>query len=228
MTSVETLNTEWALAWMKGCTEQAHEHREELIELDRVIGDNDHGENVDRGFRAVVEKLETDAPASIVDVLKLTAKTLMSTVGGASGPLLGTAFLRAVKSVGGEALDGAGAAALIEAALEGITTRGKAQEGEKTMVDAWAPAARAAREQADAGAGVADVLHAAAEAAAEGAEATIPLVATKGRASYLGERSAGHKDPGAASTALFIAAAADAASAKRRARAWQNRKWAWS
>ncbi|QRQ68285.1 dihydroxyacetone kinase subunit DhaL [Corynebacterium tuberculostearicum] len=213
---------------MKGCTEQAHEHREELIELDRVIGDNDHGENVDRGFRAVVEKLETDAPASIVDVLKLTAKTLMSTVGGASGPLLGTAFLRAVKSVGGEALDGAGAAALIEAALEGITTRGKAQEGEKTMVDAWAPAARAAREQADAGAGVADVLHAAAEAAAEGAEATIPLVATKGRASYLGERSAGHKDPGAASTALFIAAAADAASAKRRARAWQNRKWAWS
>lgn len=228
MTSVETLNTEWALAWMKGCTEQAHEHREELIELDRVIGDNDHGENVDRGFRAVVEKLETDAPASIVDVLKLTAKTLMSTVGGASGPLLGTAFLRAVKSVGGEALDGAGAAALIEAALEGITTRGKAQEGEKTMVDAWAPAARAAREQADAGAGVADVLHAAAEAAAEGAEATIPLVATKGRASYLGERSAGHKDPGAASTALFIAAAADAASAKRRARAWQNRKWSWS
>ncbi|MDK8837203.1 MULTISPECIES: dihydroxyacetone kinase subunit DhaL [Corynebacterium] len=213
---------------MKGCTEQAHEHREELIELDRVIGDNDHGENVDRGFRAVVEKLETDAPASIVDVLKLTAKTLMSTVGGASGPLLGTAFLRAVKSVGGEALDGAGAAALIEAALEGITTRGKAQEGEKTMVDAWAPAARAAREQADAGAGVADVLHAAAEAAAEGAEATIPLVATKGRASYLGERSAGHKDPGAASTALFIAAAADAASAKRRARAWQNRKWSWS
>ena len=228
MTSVETLNTEWALAWMKGCTEQAHEHREELIELDRVIGDNDHGENVDRGFRAVVEKLETDAPASIVDVLKLTAKTLMSTVGGASGPLLGTAFLRAVKSVGGEALDGAGAAALIEAALEGITTRGKAQEGEKTKVDAWAPAARAAREQADAGAGVADVLHAAAEAAAEGAEATIPLVATKGRASYLGERSAGHKDPGAASTALFIAAAADAASAKRRARAWQNRKWSWS
>lgn len=228
MTSVETLNTEWALAWMKGCTEQAHEHREELIELDRVIGDNDHGENVDRGFRAVVEKLETDAPASIVDVLKLTAKTLMSTVGGASGPLLGTAFLRAVKSVGGEALDGAGAAALIEAALEGITTRGKAQEGEKTMVDAWAPEARAAREQADAGAGVADVLHAAAEAAAEGAEATIPLVATKGRASYLGERSAGHKDPGAASTALFIAAAADAASAKRRARAWQNRKWSWS
>lgn len=228
MTSVETLNTEWALAWMKGCTEQAHEHREELIELDRVIGDNDHGENVDRGFRAVVEKLETDAPASIVDVLKLTAKTLMSTVGGASGPLLGTAFLRAVKSVGGEALDGAGAAALIEAALEGITTRGKAQEGEKTMVDAWAPAARAAREQADAGAGVADVLHAAAEAAAEGAEATIPLVATKGRASYLGERSAGHKDPGAASTALFIAEAADAASAKRRARAWQNRKWSWS
>ena len=228
MTSVETLNTEWALAWMKGCTEQAHEHREELIELDRVIGDNDHGENVDRGFRAVVEKLDTDAPASIVDVLKLTAKTLMSTVGGASGPLLGTAFLRAVKSVGGEALDGAGAAALIEAALEGITTRGKAQEGEKTMVDAWAPAARAAREQADAGAGVADVLHAAAEAAAEGAEATIPLVATKGRASYLGERSAGHKDPGAASTALFIAAAADAASAKRRARAWQNRKWSWS
>ena len=135
----------------------------------------------------------------------------MSTVGGASGPLLGTAFLRAAKAAGTGDLDAATTAAIIEAAVEGISTRGKATEGEKTMVDAWLPAARAAREEADAGRGPADVLRAAADAAAEGAEATIPMVATKGRASYLGERSVGHKDPGAASTALFLAAAADAA-----------------
>ena len=208
------LSTAWAQAWMKNCAATAHEHREELIELDRVIGDSDHGENVDRGFRAVVDKVEAEITAdgsTVADVLKLAAKTLMSTVGGASGPLLGTAFLRAAQAAGSSDLDAATTAAIIEAAVEGITTRGKATEGEKTMVDAWSPAARAARGAADAGRGPADVLRAAADAAAEGAEATIPMVATKGRASYLGERSVGHKDPGAASTALFLAAAADAA-----------------
>lgn len=208
------LSTDWAQAWINNCAAAAHEHREELIELDRVIGDSDHGENVDRGFRAVVGAVtdETTADGSTVaEVLKLTAKTLMSTVGGASGPLLGTAFLRAAKATGTGDLDAPTTASIIEAALEGITTRGKATEGEKTMVDAWAPAARAARHAADAGHNPAEVLRAAAEAAAEGAEATVPMVATKGRASYLGERSVGHKDPGAASTALFIAAAADAA-----------------
>lgn len=214
MTDNATLSTAWAQAWMKNCAAVAHEHREELIELDRAIGDSDHGENVDRGFRAVVEKVDSDISpeaSHVADVLKLTAKTLMSTVGGASGPLLGTAFLRAAKAAGPGEIDAPTTAALIEAALEGITVRGKAAEGEKTMVDAWAPAARAARGAADAAKSPAEVLRAAADAAAAGAEATIPMVATKGRASYLGERSAGHKDPGATSSALFIAAAADAA-----------------
>ncbi len=119
--------------------------------------------------------------------------------------------MRAAKAVGTGDIDASTTAALIEAALEGIMTRGKATEGEKTMVDAWAPAARAARDAADAAQSPAEVLRAAADAAAAGADATIPMVATKGRASYLGERSAGHKDPGAASSALFLAAAADAA-----------------
>lgn len=214
MTNSATLSTAWAQAWMKNCAAAAQKHREELIELDRVIGDSDHGENVDRGFRAVVEKVDSDTSpeaSHVADVLKLTAKTLMSTVGGASGPLLGTAFLRAAKAAGAGEIDASTTVALIEAALEGITVRGKAAEGEKTMVDAWAPAARAAREAADAAKSPAEVLRAAADAAAAGAEATIPMVATKGRASYLGERSAGHKDPGATSSALFIAAAADAA-----------------
>lgn len=214
MTNHVTLSTDWALAWMNSCAAAAHEHREELIELDRAIGDSDHGENVDRGFRAVVEKMGAEISpedSTVADILKLTAKTLMSTVGGASGPLLGTAFLRASKAAGSGAIDAPTVAGLIEAALEGITARGKATEGEKTMVDAWAPAARAAREAADAALSPAEVMRAAADAAATGAEDTIPMVATKGRASYLGERSAGHKDPGATSSALFLAAAADAA-----------------
>lgn len=214
MTNHVSLSTDWALAWMNNCAAAAHEHREELIELDRAIGDSDHGENVDRGFRAVVEKMGAEIypeDSTVADVLKLAAKTLMSTVGGASGPLLGTAFLRASKAAGSGAIDAPTVAGLIEAALEGITARGKATEGEKTMVDAWAPAARAAREAADAALSPAEVVRAAADAAATGAEDTIPMVATKGRASYLGERSAGHKDPGATSSALFLAAAADAA-----------------
>lgn len=216
MTNDVTLSTDWALAWMNNCAAAAHEHREELIELDRAIGDGDHGENVDRGFRAVVEKMGAEISpedSTVADVLKLTAKTLMSTVGGASGPLLGTAFLRASKAAGSGAIDAPTVAGLFEAALEGITARGKAAEGEKTMVDAWAPAARAACEAADAALSPAEVVRAAADAAATGAEDTIPMVATKGRASYLGERSAGHKDPGATSSALFLAAAADAAEA---------------
>lgn len=214
MTNSETLSSAWAQEWMKSCAEAAREHREELIELDRAIGDSDHGENVDRGFRAVVDKVAADISSddsTVADVLKLTAKILMSTVGGASGPLLGTAFLRAAKAAGTGDIDASTTAALIEDALQGIMTRGKATEGEKTMVDAWAPAARAARDAADAEQSPAKVLRAAADAAAAGADATIPMVATKGRASYLGERSAGHKDPGAASSALFLAAAAEAA-----------------
>lgn len=208
---------------MRRTAEAVADKRDELTGLDREIGDGDHGENLVRGFRAVVAKLDArraeadgpgedgpEAPPRLVgDVLKLTATTLMSTVGGASGPLYGTAFLRAAKVTGHETIDTRGIVAMLESALDGITARGKAEPGEKTMVDAWTPAVEAAERAAGEG-DEADALRAAAAAADAGSTATIPLVATKGRASYLGERSAGHEDPGARSTALLLAAAVDA------------------
>ncbi|MCW5953630.1 MAG: dihydroxyacetone kinase subunit L, partial [Propionibacteriaceae bacterium] len=170
------------------------ENRMLLIELDRQIGDGDHGANMDKGFTAAVAKLEAGAE-TVQDVLKVVAQTLMSTVGGAAGPLYGTAFLRAAKALGDDAeVDAAGVAALIGGALEGIVARGKATTGEKTMVDAWTPALAAAQSVAEAGGSATEALYAAAKAALEGAEATIPMLATKGRASYLGERSIGHQD----------------------------------
>ncbi|GAA3812402.1 dihydroxyacetone kinase subunit DhaL [Cellulomonas soli] len=210
-----TLDVAWAIDWTRRSARVVTEHREELIELDRQIGDGDHGENLTRGYTAVVARLDALEPAPVLvgDVLKLVATTLMSTVGGAAGPLYGTAYLRAAKVSATPVLDSAGVVALLEAALEGIVARGKATTGEKTMVDAWTPAVEAAVAAADAGADAAAVVAAAAQAAAAGAQATIPLVATKGRASYLGERSAGHLDPGAASSALILQAAADSASA---------------
>ncbi len=209
----ENLNAAWALAWIRGAQAVLSEHRMELIDLDREIGDGDHGENMDRGFKAVVAKLDAGAP-DVASVLKLVASTLMSTVGGASGPLYGTAFLRAAKAASENEMDANGVAAIIAGALEGIVARGKATTGEKTMVDAWTPALDAARGVAAAGGSAAEALRAAATAAQAGAEATIPLQATKGRASYLGERSIGHQDPGATSTAYILAAAADAAEAQ--------------
>lgn len=205
------LGAAWALEWMERTRERVGQQRERLIDLDRQIGDGDHGENLDRGFGAVVDALGAQDPQTVADVLKLVAKTLMSTVGGAAGPLYGTAFLRGAKAAGADGLDGVGTAGVVEAALGGIQARGKAVEGEKTMVDAWSPAARAARSAAEAGAGPAAVLEAAAAAARGGAEATEPMRATKGRASYLGERSIGHLDPGAVSSALILAEAAAAA-----------------
>jgi dihydroxyacetone kinase-like protein len=206
------LTAQWALDWARRGAAVVAENRARLTNLDREIGDGDHGENMDRGFRAVVAKLDGEAPASPGAVLKTVATTLISTVGGASGPLYGTAFLRAATSIGdaGE-LDGRAVAGLLTAARDGIVARGKAEAGDKTMVDAWTPAVDAATSAADGGAEPAQVLEAAADAAARGAEATEPLVARKGRASYLGERSAGHRDPGAESTALLLRAAAEAA-----------------
>ncbi|MFD0199994.1 MULTISPECIES: dihydroxyacetone kinase subunit DhaL [Saccharothrix] len=180
------------------------EHREELIRLDREIGDGDHGENMARGFTALVSKLD-EVPSSPGAVLRLAATTLISTVGGAAGPLYGTAFLRAATSVGDVAeLDGPAVAAALRAALEGVVARGKAAVGDKTMVDALTPAVAAAESVAVTGGGVAEVLGAAADAAEMGADSTVPMVARKGRASYLGERSEGHLDPGARSTALLL------------------------
>ncbi|MFT0847785.1 dihydroxyacetone kinase subunit DhaL [Actinomycetaceae bacterium L2_0104] len=204
------LDQKWVLAWTALATEAAHAHREELTALDRAIGDADHGENLDRGFTAVQAALSQDVPDDPAQVFRTIAMTLMSKVGGASGPLLGTAYLRMSSKASSQISPGE-VAEMIEAASAGIQSRGKAGEGEKTMVDAWAPAARAAREAADSGADCLGVLEAAAAAAAAGAEATKPMVATKGRASYLGQRSAGHLDPGAVSTSYLLEAAVKAA-----------------
>lgn len=209
------LDGAWAIAWMQASAEVVAEHRVELITLDRDIGDGDHGENLDRGFSAIVPKLaEQPADASPADVLKLAATTLISTVGGASGPLYGTALLKASIAVAGSTeLDAEGVVAMLTAARDGIVLRGKAESGDKTMVDAWTPAVDAAVAAAASGATPAGVLDAAATAALEGAVATEPLVARKGRASYLGERAIGHRDPGAQSTAYLLRAAAASAEA---------------
>lgn len=212
------LDADWAERWVRRTADAIADAKGELTELDRQIGDGDHGENLDRGFKAVVARLDDVAAdpgaadeRTVGDVLKLVATTLMSTVGGASGPLYGTAYLRAAKVSGRPRIDPPAVVAVLEAALEGVSSRGKATVGEKTMVDAWHAAVEAAEAAAGDGGSEVDVLRAAAEAADRAATATIPLVATKGRASYLGERSAGHEDPGARSTALVVGAALAAA-----------------
>ncbi len=190
------------------------EHRVELTHLDRDIGDGDHGENMARGFTAVLTKLESAEPANPAAVLKLVATTLISTVGGAAGPLFGTGFLRAATSLGDASeIDGTAVVTALTAARDGVVARGKAESGDKTMVDALTPAVNAAKAAAEGGGSVSEVLTAAADAATAGAAATIPLQARKGRASYLGERSIGHQDPGATSTGYLLQALASAAKA---------------
>ena len=186
------------------------EHAEELTELDAAIGDADHGANMKRGLAAAVDTVGAGGFTTADALLKKVGTTLVSTVGGASGPLYGTFFLRTGSALAGQAgSDGLDAQALadgLEAGVGGIAARGRATAGEKTMLDAWRPALEALRAHpGDLAAGVA----AAARAAAAGRDATKPMVATKGRASYLGERSVGHIDPGAASTALILAALDD-------------------
>jgi dihydroxyacetone kinase-like protein len=180
------------------------DNRDYLVELDAAIGDADHGANLDRGMQAAVAALPDPDSATPSDVLRGVATALISKVGGAAGPLYGTAFLRASEDV----------VAAIRAGLDGVVARGKAEPGDKTMVDAWDAAARAAEEALASGAPLSQILAAAADAAEEGMRATIPLVARKGRASYLGERSAGHQDPGATSTALLFRAMADQAASR--------------
>lgn len=205
------LNAAWARRFIDLATDVVTTKKADLSELDRVIGDGDHGENLARGFAAANRAVQESEAETVGGVLKLVATTLMSTVGGAAGPLYGTAFLRAAKVTNVEELDAVGVHTLLDAALEGIVARGKANVGDKTMVDAWTPAAEAAATASAAGESPASTLRAAADAAARGAEATEPLVALKGRASYLGERSVGHRDPGAESSALLLDAAARAA-----------------
>ena len=206
------LDSGWARSWVRESARVIAEHRAELIALDREMGDGDHGENMDRGFSAVLAKLDGAEPDTPGDVLKLVATTLISTVGGASGPLFGTAYLKAAGAVAGaQELDGAALVALLTAARDGIVLRGKAEPGDKTMIDAWSPAVDAASAAHADGASETAVLEAAASAAESGAAATEPLVAHKGRASYLGERAVGHRDPGAQSSALLLRAAAQTA-----------------
>jgi dihydroxyacetone kinase-like protein len=184
------------------------ENRRRLTKLDSEIGDGDHGNNMHRGFQAALERLNAADPSTPADVLKAVSMALISKVGGAAGPLYGTAFLRASAALGTEHEVSAGDAAdALEAALGGIKQRGKAEVGDKTIVDALTPAAEAAKQAAGDGS-VAGVFRAAAGAAEEGAESTIPMTARKGRASYLGARAQGHQDPGATSTYLLLEAAA--------------------
>lgn len=206
------LDVVWAVKWLKLSAEAMAGHRTELIELDRAIGDSDHGENMDRGFQAVLQKLDESPPETPGAALKAAAMALMSKVGGAAGPLYGTAYLRAATSLGDAAdIDAVKVVSALAAARDGVVARGKAEPGDKTMVDAWTPAVEAAQQAADDDGDALAVLEAAAAAAESGAEATEPLVARKGRASYLGDRSAGHRDPGAQSTALLLRAAVNAA-----------------
>lgn len=199
-------------AWIAAAARAVGEQRDHLTQLDAAIGDADHGINLDRGFTAVLGAMESATPATPGAVLMLTGSTLISKVGGASGPLYGTAFRRAGKSLGEVAdVDMPGLAAALEAALAGVQQLGAAREGDKTMVDALAPATGAFSKAIAEGASDADALAALVEAAQAGAVATISMQALKGRASYLGPRSVGHEDPGAASTALILGALRDAA-----------------
>jgi dihydroxyacetone kinase-like protein len=196
-------------AWIAAAARVIGEQRDHLTQLDAAIGDADHGINLDRGFTAVLSAIESAAPATPGAVLTLTGSTLISKVGGASGPLYGMAFRRAGKALGDAAdVDLPALAAALDAALAGVQQLGAAREGDKTMVDALAPATRAFTKAI--GEGAPDALAALAEAAQAGAAATISMQALKGRASYLGPRSVGHEDPGAASTALILGALRDA------------------
>ena len=198
------------LAWLQRSASKLREQRNYLTELDAAIGDADHGVNMDRGFTAVMAKLEAEgAPPDVGAVLKTVGATLVSTVGGASGPLYGTAFLRAGMTLAGKtSLEPGDIEDGLQAALEGIKARGKAHAGEKTMIDALEPAVQAFSSAIAEGRDASAALAAAADAAEEGMRATTPMLATKGRASYLGERSIGHQDPGATSCAMLLRAAA--------------------
>ena len=210
--------------WIRLVAERIHARAPELTALDQAIGDGDHGINLDRGFGAVIASLDAAAAAGTpigrtVDgagdagaFLRHVGRTLVSTVGGASGPLYGSAFLRAAGTVTGrETVDGPAAVTALQTAIDAIKGLGKATTGEKTMLDALVPALDAARARIDAGGDGSSALADAAAAAEAGAESTIPMLATKGRASYLGERSIGHQDPGATSSALLLRALADVA-----------------
>jgi phosphoenolpyruvate---glycerone phosphotransferase subunit DhaL len=205
-----TVSYAQVLGWVKAFAAAAAENREYLTKLDSAIGDADHGTNMDRGMKAVLAKLDAQEDDDIGALLKTVGMTLVSTVGGAGGPLYGTLFLQmGMATTGKSELEPADWAAALEAAVAGVQSRGKAEPGDKTMIDALIPARDAFSSAVADGASFEDALRRSAQAAEQGMKATTPLVAKKGRASYLGERSAGHQDPGATSTYLLLKTAAE-------------------
>lgn len=197
------------VTWIRRLQAVYAENRQYLTDLDAAIGDADHGINMDRGFTRVVQELDARTPDDIGGVLKAVAMVLIKTVGGAAGPLYGTFFLRAGAACAGRAnLDDAGLVVMLEAGLDGVRQRGKADVGEKTMVDALAPAVERMKQALAQQSGTAGMLNQAADAARQGMAETIPMRAKKGRASYLGQRSVGHQDPGATSACLLMEALA--------------------
>jgi dihydroxyacetone kinase-like protein len=205
-----SISYDQVMAWIHRFADVTIEQREELTRLDTAIGDADHGTNMARGMRAAVERVDALDGDDIGAALKAVGMALVSKVGGAAGPLYGTLFLQMGNATGGRSeLDLAGWSEALDAGLKGVVARGKAEPEDKTMVDALTPAVQALEHAQNDGADLSAALAQSAEAAHEGMEKTVPLVARKGRASYLGERSAGHQDPGATSSYLLLQAAAD-------------------
>jgi phosphoenolpyruvate---glycerone phosphotransferase subunit DhaL len=203
----EVVDARLMVAWLRDAANVVRAERDYLTELDAAIGDADHGVNLDRGLAAVQNALNEAVPATPGAVLALAGRTLISSVGGASGPLYGTVLREAAKVFDDTAqVDAAALSAALQAGLSGVQRVGGAAEGDKTMVDALVPACAAMASAVTSGAGLEEAVRAAAKAAEEGARATVPLEAHKGRASYLGPRSVGHQDPGATSTALLLTA----------------------
>jgi dihydroxyacetone kinase-like protein len=198
------------LDWVRSFASTVAENKQYLTKLDSAIGDGDHGINMDRGMQAALAKLDSIDDGDVGNLLKTVGMTLVSTVGGAGGPLYGTLFLQmGIATAGKSELEPDDWKAALEAGLQGVQNRGKAEPGDKTMVDALMPGRNALSTAIAEGAAFDDALRRSAAAAEEGMQATVPLVAKKGRASYLGERSAGHQDPGATSSYLLLKTAAD-------------------
>lgn len=200
-----TVTKEQVVRWLESTAAVLAENKGYLTDLDSAIGDADHGTNMDRGFTKVMEKLPTVADKDIGNILKTVGMTLISSVGGASGPLYGTFYMRGGMAADAkEELDGDDLVNVLQGAVDGIIQRGRAQPGDKTMVDALLPALAALKQAVADGQDVRAAVAAAVAAAEQGMKDTIPLQARKGRASYLGERSIGHQDPGATSSHLIL------------------------
>jgi dihydroxyacetone kinase-like protein len=207
---MDSINQQAIIDWLQKLATVYKENKDELIRLDSPIGDADHGTNMARGFNAVAEKIPTYSSKNISESLLDVGMTLVGTVGGSSGPLYGSMFLNMNTAVWDlETLTTAQIAKMFERGLEGVMQRGRAEPGEKTMVDALSPAVDALKSAVEGEKSLADALQAATVAAETGMKATIPMEARKGRASYLGERSIGHQDPGATSIYLLVKAASD-------------------